>query len=293
MILLDYSQVVISTITADIGSRNNQHLDADLLRHMVLNTIRSYNQKYRSTYGEMVIACDSRNYWRKDIFPYYKANRKKNRESSGIDWDTIFKVMGSVREELHSIFPYKTIHIDRVEADDIIAVLAEWAIKNDTKAVLFDERPNPVLIVSGDSDFIQLQKWKEVNQYSPILRKMLTEKNPERFLLDHILHGDTGDGVPNVLSKDNCLAEGIRQKPMMKKYVDQWLKDESTMPTTDEFKRNFARNKTLIDLGMIPMEIKNTILEEFLNQPKKDRSKLINYFIANKMKGLLDVVSDF
>ena len=293
MILLDYSQVVISTITADIGSRNNQHLDADLLRHMVLNTIRSYNQKYRNTYGEMVIACDSRNYRRKDVFPFYKANRKKNRESSGIDWDTIFKVMGSVREELHNIFPYKTIHIDKVEADDIIAVLAEWAIKNDTKAGLFDERSNPVLIVSGDSDFIQLQKWKEVNQYSPILRKMLTEKNPEKYLLDHILHGDTGDGIPNVLSKDNSLAEGIRQKPMLKKYVDQWLKDESTMPTTDEFKRNFARNKTLIDLGMIPMEIKNIILEEFLNQPKKDRSKLINYFIANKMKGLLDVVSDF
>lgn len=294
MIIVDYSQVVISTIMADIGARKGVHLDKDLLRHMIINTLRSYKKKYGPEFGDLVIACDGRTYWRKKYFPYYKAHRKQDRKDSGIDWQVIFDTMHEVREDLFEIFPYRVVRVDGAEADDVIATLCEWAQKNYIETSLFDETPKPILILSGDKDFVQLQKYKNVKQFSPILKKFIkAEQDPEKIVFEHIIRGDKGDGVPNVLSADDCIVQGERQKPVSTKLLEKWINSPSMMPDDDAFKARFSRNKHLVDLSMIPAEVRDSIVENFESQQTKDRSKLINYFIKHRMANMLEVVGDF
>lgn len=294
MIIMDFSQVVISTIMAELGNKKGVDLEKDLLRHMILNTIRSYKKKHGAEYGDMVIACDGQSYWRRKYFPNYKSQRKQMREDSGIDWQVIFDTMKEVREDLFNVFPYKVIHVNGAEADDVIATLCEWTQTNDLKETLFDSEPKPVLILSGDRDFVQLQKYKNIKQYSPVLKKyVVAERPPEEVVMEHILRGDKGDGVPNVLSDDDCIAAGRRQTPMSTKKVEEWINNPATMPTDDGFKNRFSRNQNLVDLSKIPDAIKDDIIQQFLDQPTKDRSQLINYFIKHRMKNMIELVGDF
>jgi hypothetical protein len=261
---------------------------------MIINTLRSYKKKYGAAYGDLVIACDGRTYWRKAYFPHYKAQRKKARDDSGIDWQVIFDTMHEVREDLLKVFPYKVLHVEGAEADDVIATLCEWAVDNYKEASLFDETVKPILILSGDGDFVQLQKYNNVKQFSPILKKFVkADRAPEEIVFEHIIRGDKGDGVPNVLSADDCIVKGERQKPISTKALESWINNPSTMPSDDAFKARFSRNKHLVDLSMIPAEIKSSIIEQFESQPTKDRSRLLNYFIKHKMVNMLEVVGDF
>ena len=211
MILVDYNQVMLASLFAGIGNHTNVELDENLLRHMFLNSIRFNRKKFNNEYGEIVLCCDNTNVWRKDYFPYYKANRKKNRDESELDWNALFDVIHEIRREIEEFFPYKVVYVDRCEADDIIATLCmEHGTELNTGA-------EKILILSGDKDFIQLQRFANVDQYNPVLKKWVRHANPQQYITEHILKGDTGDGVPNILSEDNCLAVGNRQKPMTKK----------------------------------------------------------------------------
>lgn len=278
MIIVDFNQVMLSNLLKQIGNHTNSKIEENMVRHMVLNSIRSYKQKYSNEYGEMIIACDNTNYWRKKIFPYYKANRKKNIEKSELDWKSIFEVMNKLRSELKEFFPYKVINIETAEADDIIATL----VMNN----LDDEN---ILILSMDKDFIQLHKYKNVKQYDPVNKTWITHNNPSLFLKEHIIKGDFGDGIPNVLSSDNCLVIGERQKPITKKRLDKLME-----VIDDEIvQRNYDRNRQLIDLSMVPQNIQEKVMYEFNNQPIKDRSKLLNYFISNKLKNLTEHMMEF
>ena len=281
---------------AEIGGRTDVELNIPLLRHMIINSIRGYKQKFGKTYGDIVIACDSKNYWRREVFPLYKAGRKKAREESGFDWKLIFETLSTIREEIDRFFPYKVINVDGTEADDVIAILAEWSQVNDlTGNQIFTEGdPKPFLVISGDHDFIQLQRYKNVKQFSPIQKKYVNaDTTPERYVLEHTIRGDKGDGIPNVLSADDCLVNGERQKPISSKKLEEWMNDPNTLPKDVEFVRNFNRNKQLVDFTMIPIKVKDSVINTFVNQPKKDRSKLLNYFIENKMKNMLEVIEDF
>jgi hypothetical protein len=274
MIVIDFNQTAISNLMAEVGGRKDIDIDVPLLRHMILNSIRGYNQKFGAKYGEMVIACDNRNYWRRQEFQYYKAGRKKAREESGLDWKLIFEALTMIREELHTYFPYKVIDIDGAEADDVIAVLAEWSQSNDTETLLFTE-PKPFLILSGDHDFIQLQKWKNVHQYSPIQKKFIKpDISPEQYIFEHIIKGDKGDGIPNVLSADDSIVTGTRQKSIMQKKMDIWFKDKDQMPQDIEFAKNYERNKMLVSFDHIPVPVKENIINSYVGQPNKDKSKL-------------------
>jgi 5'-3' exonuclease len=293
MIVVDYSQTAISNLMAEIGGRTDIEIQVPLLRHMIINSIRGYKQKFGKDYGELVIACDNMRYWRKELFSFYKAGRKKAREDSGLDWKVIFEALNMIREELNLFFPYKVIDVDGAEADDIIAVLAKWSQTNDTNNLLFEE-PKPFLIISGDHDFIQLHKYENVKQYSPIQKKFVrSEQSPERYVFEHIIRGDKGDGIPNVLSADNSLVEGIRQKPISTKKIEQWYKDQDELPQDAEFKQNYERNKKLISLEHIPEEIQQRIINTFEGQPRKDKSKLLDFFVDNKMKNMLEVIEEF
>lgn len=294
MIVIDYSQTIISNLMAEIGSRKDIPIEPDLLRHMVVNTIRSHRQKFTRDYGEVVIACDSKKYWRKQYFPHYKANRKKVREDSGFDWPLIFDTINLIKEEFKAIFPYKVLEVEGAEADDIIATLAEWSSTNNLNQKGLVEEPENFLIISGDHDFYQLQKYKHVKQYSPIQRKFIQgETTPEKYVIEHTIKGDKGDGVPNVLSADDVFISGTRQKAVSSKKLVEWVENPETMPDEYTFQRNYKRNQTLVDFNFIPVDLKTEIINTFNGYPQRDKSKLLDYFISNKMKQMIEHIEEF
>jgi hypothetical protein len=295
MIVIDYNQVAIGAFMAEIRGRTDIDVNLPLLRHMILNTIRSYNVKHKNKYGEVVIACDNRHYWRRSIFPYYKAGRKATRESSGMDWNSIFDALNIVREELDEVFPYPVINVDGAEADDVIGTLAELSQTIGEESVLFgDITPDPFLIVSGDHDFQQLQKYSNVSQWAPAQKKWVKIKVPaQEVLMEHIIRGDKGDGVPNMLSPDNCFVEGIRQKPIRKAQVDKWVKMKPEEWVTGDMASGYVRNSQLVDLTKTPQDIKDAIINSYEAQTNKNKSHLLNYFIKNKMKHMIDIIDEF
>ena len=287
MIIVDLNQIMISNLMVQINGRQAVELSEDLVRHMVLNSLRGHNKKFRKEYGEMVIACDSKNVWRREVFPNYKAGRKANREKSDHDWNAIFAMLGNIRSEIKEFLPYKVLELETAEADDIIAALVR-RIQNRVG-------PNhlkKVLILSGDKDFIQLHnEW--VKQYNPVLNKYVgKDENPALYIKEHILKGDRSDGIPNVLSDDNVFIEGRRQKPLSRKKIDSWL-EEVLMTMTEEEEKNYNRNKKLIDLTCIPLELEDKINNEFDNVEVASRDKILNYFITRKLKTLIEVIDEF
>lgn len=285
MIIVDLNQVMLSNLLMQLGNHTNAQLEENMVRHMILNSIRSYRVKFGADYGELVIACDNTNIWRKKIYPYYKANRKKNTENSEMDWKAIFDCLSKIRSELKEFFPYKVLDVESAEADDIIGTLvSKFGSELNTG--------EQILILSGDKDFIQLHTYANVVQYDPTRKKWIKNNDPIRYLKEHILKGDAGDGVPNILSDDDTFVSGKRQKPMTAKRIEEFLKQEPNLYDGKTFK-NYNRNKELIDLSFTPDYIREQVLEQYNSQNGKDRSKLLNYFIANKMKNLMEHLSEF
>jgi 5'-3' exonuclease len=284
VIIVDLNQVMLSNLLMQLGNHTNAQIEENMVRHMILNSLRSYRSKFFSDYGELVIACDNTNYWRRKVFPYYKANRKKAQEKSDLDWKAVFECLNKIRAELKEFFPYKVIDIESAEADDVIGSLVrEYGSEMNAG--------EPILILSGDKDFIQLHKYANVKQYDPTRKKWISHNDPDQYLREHILKGDSSDGVPNVLSSDNCFVVGERQRPLTAKKLDHYLKVKPTEMETN-IARNYFRNDQLINLNHTPEEIRVKVLDEY-NKQKKDRSKLLNYFIANKLRNLTESIGDF
>ena len=281
MILIDLTQVLIASLMAQTRG-GKEPINEDMVRHICLKSLAMYRKKYQRTYGELVLADDSYNVWRKDVYPFYKANRKKTRDKDSKDWNQIFDCISIIREELKVNFPYKYICISKCEADDIIGTLCEK----------YGDTEN-IMIVSGDKDFQQLQRYRKVKQFSPITKKniKLTQEQAEEYLRDHIISGDTGDGVPNVLSQDDVFVSGMRQRPLSKK--EREVIKDPLVANDDEVDRNLQRNRSLIDLTYIPNEYKNQILHEFDNVEVASRGGLLNYFIKNRLMDLEESIGDF
>ena len=281
MIIVDLNQVMISNYMAQIGNHTNIAVDENLFRHMVLNSIRNINKKHSQEYGELVIACDSARSWRKEVFPYYKANRKKARENSELDWSAVFESLNKVRDELKEFFPYRVIQVDHAEADDIIGTLVHHF------------HGAPILIVSGDKDFVQLQTYMNVKQFDPVRKRFITHNNPSLFVKEHIMKGDMGDGVPNFLSKDDTFVAGGRQKPIRSKNLNEWLLQDPEQFCDDTMLRNWKRNEMLVDLTHTPQTIRIQTINQYEEQSGKDRSKLFNYFVDHKLRNLMESIGDF
>ena len=282
MIIFDYNQVAISNLMEQIGS-SKAPVEENLVRHMILNTMRTYIKKFKESHGpEVVIACDNRKYWRREIFPHYKASRKKNRDASGHDWNSIFECLHKIKEELKDYSPYKVIDVDGAEADDVIASL-----------VMKYSPHQKVMILSSDKDFAQLQKFPSVDQYSPILKRYVKEPLPHVQLKQMIIRGDKGDGVPNILTKDDVFVVGGRQKPITEAKIINWLNQDPKEFCNEEMLRNYARNESLIDLTKIPQQIVSEILDKYETTQAKTKSVFMNYMIANKLKNLIEVLDEF
>jgi 5'-3' exonuclease len=286
MIIVDLNQIMISNLMVTL-SRDSMELSEDLVRHMVLNSLRGHNKKFRKEYGEMVIACDSKNVWRRQIFPNYKAGRKANRAKSEHDWDAIFSMLHNIKDEIRNFLPYKVIEIETAEADDIIATLV-----NRLQRQVGPNHAKKVLILSGDKDFIQLHN-DNIRQYNPVLSKFVGKgEEPSIYIKEHILKGDRSDGVPNVLSDDNVFIEGRRQRPLSKKKIEAWV-NQVFMTFTEEEQKNYNRNRNLIDLSCIPPELEAKIINEFNDVKVASRDKILNYFITKKLKTLIEVIDEF
>lgn len=277
MILLDFSQTMIGSFMA--MGKGSIVVEEDLLRHTVLNSIRQYKHQFRHVdHGGFVICCDSPKNWRKESFPEYKANRKKRREADSTDWTSLFEFLHQMIADLREYFPYKVMRVEGAEADDIIAVLTQ------------EEMKNPTTIISSDKDFIQLQKYEGVQQWSP-LTKSFVKGNPEESLWEKLIKGDVGDGVPNILSSDDTLVtEGKRQRPVSKKKMELWKTDRSDW--NEDMKRNFNRNEMMVDLEKTPESIRINIINQFREQVPP-HGRLLEYFTEKRLKNLMEHLDEF
>ena len=282
MILVDNNQVILANIFQTI--KHYDTIDENMLRHMVLNTYRMYRKMFKDEYGELVICHDSSNCWRKDHFEYYKSNRKAKQDASDINWKDIYDALHKIRTEIERNFPYKNIKVERAEADDIISVLCERYSSTEK-----------ILILSSDKDFKQLQKFENVSQYSGIKKEFLICERPNDFLIEHIVRGDSSDGIPNVLSDDDTfMVESKRQKRLTKKTIDDILETYKTTGNPPEYcSVGWKRNEKLIDLDHIPDIIQNEIVNQFQTNCEGDRSKILNYMIENRLKNLIENLEEF
>lgn len=281
MVIIDYSGIAISNVLV-----MNVDLNENMIRHMILNSLRMYNLKYRMKYGKMVIACDGGSKWRKEIFPNYKANRAKGKEENKFDWKELYRIIDMVQDEIRDHLPYTVIQIPGLEADDIIATLVESTQEFG--------KSEPVMIISSDKDFIQLQRFKNVAQFSPMKKKLVAESNPVRFLQEHVLRGDGGDGVPNVLSADDTFVSGARQTPLSSKKIDAWIAAYDNLESVmdEQTYKNFLRNRALIDMSQIPQDKKDLIMKTFESIPET-QSNILTYLVSKRCSQLIGCAEEF
>lgn len=286
MILVDLNQVLLAGLMAQIASQKNVKLEEHLIRHMILNIIRTHLKNFRKEYGEVVLCADNRKYWRKEYFPFYKAGRKKTRAKSDLDWHLIFDMLAKFKQELKDHFPYKVIDVEGAEADDIIGTLVPRHIMHED-----------IVIISSDGDFLQLQQYNgrsqyTVKQYNPSQKKFVVSDNPLQELKEKIITGDRGDGIPNILSPGDTFVREVRQKVMSEAKLNKFLEQEYT-EYDDTPKTGYTRNQVLIDLRMIPSDIQSKIINTYEETKPASKGKILDYFIANKLKNLMDVIEEF
>ena len=284
MVIVDFNGLAIGSIMGQLS--RGEELSENLVKHIILNNLRVYRNKYpESKHGKMVIACDSYS-WRKDVFPEYKAARKANRATDKHDWPLIFDLIESTLDDLRENFPYAVIKIDSAEADDIIGALTVH------KA---DFGGEDVVIISAYKDFIQLQQYGHVEQWSPMFNKMIKEDNPRRYLFEHLLKGDSGDGVPNANSHDDVFTTGSRQTPMTQKAIEKYWdnRDDLEMIMKPNVFRNFMRNVQMIDLTNTPDGIREEAINKYENYVYPTRTNILTYLVEHRMKMLVDCAAEF
>lgn len=296
MILVDYQQAAIAAVTVNIdtelsASEQNKYL----IKHLFFSMLLNYSRQFKK-YGKIVICCDSRKgYWRKDYFPYYKGDRERAKEESAIDWKFVYSVLDELKEDLVENFRYPVIDVDKAEADDIIAVLCEWSQTNGLVSDgLFSDEPEDIVILSNDGDFYQLQKYKNVRQWAPRMKKFVTPKVPvSQYLIEHIVKaGD--DGIPNILSPDNSIVDKIRQKSIYANYLANFVENGEAACKTDDERRNWKRNKTLIDFDCIPDWLRENIVKAYIEyEPRGSKTKVMSYFSKNRFRKLIESISEF
>lgn len=294
MILVDFMQVSISNMMMNLQMGHVGDFEEDMCRHQILSSLRGYIVRFSKEFGELVITTEGSNLWRKDLFPYYKANRKAAKDDSPIDWDKLHEIVHKIEDELKKYFPFKFMRVNHCEADDVIGILCHHFGTNTGEE--YGGAEPQILIISGDKDFRQLQKFANVKQYSPTKKEFLIEDKPQKYLKEHIIRGDAGDGIPNFLTRGNIFVTEGRQKPIYQKKLDEWIYlkpedfcDETTLP-------QYQRNRKLIDLSLIPELLVDTVNEEY-NIPKvfgdKDKTKLQQYFVDKGLTSLSNQINDF
>ena len=198
MILIDANQIAISHLM--VRQKIEDGINIDSIRKSIVRVLARIHKEFSVEYGQMILCYDDKNYWRADRFPYYKKNRKQEREASKYDWDSVFSVLNKIRDEVRRNLPYYVLQCKGAEADDVIASLVR----------LNRQTMEPTLILSADKDFIQLHRFPFVKQYDPIRNRWIENEDPGQYLREHIIRGDRSDGIPNILTCDLLIVTGKR-----------------------------------------------------------------------------------
>ncbi len=230
----------------------------DYWRHLVVASVQAYVSK--SDYDRVIIAYDARHYWRKDIYPEYKGNRKKQRDDSIINFDNFLPILDQFILEFKAIFKsLYHIEIDNAEADDVAAVLTKH----------FSDSGESTELITTDKDFNQLLKLKNVSIFNPIKKEMVKCLNPEKELQIKCITGDRGDNIFAIKPKCGpATAEKLLRSGQLAEFV---LMEESNLSTEQNLMvKNYKRNIQLIDFEYIPTTIKKSIINGY-NDYKLDR----------------------
>lgn len=295
IVLSDFSQTVISSVAVHADEFKGENTK-DLIKHIALNQILALKKKFG---GTQILCCDSRSYWRREQFPYYKGHRKHAKEDSTLDWNMVFETINELKEELKENFPYMVLEVEGAEADDLIACLVKYFDENELENTGLIEEPQQIIISSTDGDFQQLQKYRQVQQWNNVQKKMIKCKNPKMHLIEHTVTGDDGDNVPNICTGDwwakaRADGESTRAKSFMKARLQDFYNKGIDACKDEEERRNYRRNEMLVDLDCIPESINSRIVSAYLNyEIKGSKSKIFNYLTAHRMKQLMSSYSDF
>ncbi len=300
VILVDWSQMGLGAAFA-FGSDFDKGKDTSkmihILRHSILTTILGDKNKFGRE-CDIVIACDGRNYWRKEIFEHYKAHRKKDREESKMDWKSVFDILATLQEEFKENFPFKIVKYDRGEADDVIAVLCKYWQENELHETAFTTEKREIIIKSNDGDFGQLHKWNNVRQWDPIRKKYLP-KPESTFLVEKCMTGDAGDGIPNMFMPHDFFVNGTgRQKSITAKWKEIAFKQHHAHEPIHfgdvVADTGYHRNRNLIDFDYIPKDVSDSIIDAYLNtEVVRNKQKIFNYFVQNRCKMLMEKIQEF
>jgi T4 RNase H, C terminal/5'-3' exonuclease, N-terminal resolvase-like domain len=305
MIITDLSQIINASIymgDANECAKHPSQSSKDMIKHSIINSIRQNYVTHKDSYGAMVLACDSGS-WRYDVFPPYKHSRKESRknDTSGINWEFINEVKSELIHDLGTYFPFPVVSVPKAEGDDIIGVLAKHTNDNGSMVedIFGNSEKEPILIISSDKDNYQLHMLgKHVKQWSPMDKKLVKSGTTAReSLMEKIVKGDSGDGVPSIKSHDTIFIEKVRQKPISAKYLQQFFDSKNPIDVclTESERINFVRNEMLVSYDKIPQHIQDSIFSCYNTQLNKPHSKmeLMNYFVRNKFSNLLGNITDF
>ena len=279
-ILVDANQIAISHLMVRHKIENGINIDS--VRHSIVRVLGRIQKKFGTEYGQMILCYDDKNYWRREVFPFYKQNRKQERENSKYDWDRVFSVLNKIRDELRNNFPYQVIQVHGAEADDVIAAL--------TKSNCDNPPAEPILILSADKDFIQLHRYPLVKQYDPIRNRWIEDEDPVRYLQEHIIKGDRSDGIPNILTCDDAIVNGKPQKKMSKEKISSLASMDPQEFTNFIRLRNWKRNSELIDFTKMPRQIFDRIIT-YVSRNKVRENINIDYFIEHNIQDLIEEFS--
>ena len=280
MILVDANQIAISHLM--IRNKIEDGINIDSIRRSIVRVIGRIQRKFKGEFGQMILCYDDKNYWRRGVFPYYKMNRKQERENSKYDWNQVFSVLNKIRDELRDNFPFHVLQVDGAEADDIIASL----VKRNASS----NNPEPILILSADKDFIQLHKYPLVRQYDPIRNRWIEDEDPVKYLQEHIIRGDRSDGIPNILTCDDAIVMNKPQKKMSREKISSLASMDPSEFTNFIRLRNWKRNSELIDFSKIPEAVTDRITTHFCGY-RTNPNINFKYFIDNNIVDLIDEFS--
>lgn len=288
MLLIDLSAVVTHSCINLHKDLNGEEVDVNVVRHVAMSSLLYYKRKFSRVYGKPIICVDRKPYWRESVFPHYKKNRKASRDKSNIDWAAFSKNFKEIQPDIRDYCPYPYVEVARCEADDSIAILAQYGYA----------RKEPIAIVSSDKDLIQLQnRYPGIKQWSPKRNKYITQKDNEYDLLTHIIKGDSSDGIPNIFSPDDVLiTEGTRQKTVSAKMLEaaHACDDPLDFCETDEIKKKFKRNRLIIDLNRIPDRIVDKVIAAYEAEiAEKKPNRMMACVRKYRMRNLLDSAKDF
>lgn len=280
MILIDTSQLILSEAAVEYMHTPEKYNKSSLQKSVIkkiINVLKQYNR----TFGGIVLCVDCPfKSWRHGVFEYYKFTRKAHKETMDFDWDKYFTYYNDILDSFRANLPVKIVMCQGAEGDDVIATLTKH----------FHTREN-ILIWSSDRDFLQLQKYNNVQQYSYKKKEMLRVDDPVMSLNEKIVQGDKGDGIPNCLSNDKVFVNGERQKRITDKVKFVLLENgkppEQNAPNR-EILENLERNRKLIDFDCIPIELDKSIIECYNTYIPPKKSDFQKFLLSN---GLMDMIN--